>query len=329
MQHWQPAGDHLPDAIAALRAGKLIGLPTETVYGLAGNALDPTVVARIFEAKQRPTFDPLIIHCADTESAFALCTQVPATARRLADLFWPGPLTLVLPKSDKVPDLISSGLRTVAIRVPAHPLAHELLSKSPFPLAAPSANRFGGISPTTASHVISELGDSKLVAGVLDAGPCTWGVESTVVGFPEADRPIVLRLGSLPVETLSEYVDNLEVLRAYHAIEDVERTQKGEQSPGMLERHYAPGTRMTLLDAEAELPPTNDRIGLLRWTDRLDIDAPQQVLSEEGDVSEAAANLFAHLRALDERGLDHLYAWKVPDEGLGKAINDRLFRAAE
>jgi L-threonylcarbamoyladenylate synthase len=328
MFHWNPAEPHLADAARALRAGRLVGMPTETVYGLAGNALDAAAVASIFAAKGRPTFDPLIVHVPGADAAFALAASVPPAARLLAERFWPGPLTLVLPRRPDLPDLLSAGLPTVALRVPSHPTALALLRACGLPLAAPSANRFGHISPTTAAHVLSELGERPEVAGVLDAGPCDFGLESTVVGFPSAHRVVVYRLGATPVETLREVIDDLEIVRAADAVDDPALPQRGEQSPGMLARHYAPRTPLILLDASAPAPVEVPRSGYLRFQAALERAAPQEILSPRGDLPEAATRLFACLRRLDALGLERIYAWKVPDTGLGLAINDRLTRAA-
>ncbi|MFP4356782.1 MAG: L-threonylcarbamoyladenylate synthase [Phycisphaerae bacterium] len=318
MQIWSP--DEVSSAVAALRAGRLVGMPTETVYGLAGNALEAQVVASIFAAKQRPTFDPLIVHAATAGAALGMAAGVPEEAGVLADRFWPGPLTLVLPRDPSLPELLSAGLDTVAFRVPQHPVARRLIEECGFPLAAPSANRFGGISPTRADHVVAELSDQPAVAGVIDAGPCAFGLESTVVGFPQPGRAVVYRLGGLTVEQLREVLDDLEVVRAFDAVDDPTLARRGEQSPGMLARHYAPRTGLILLD-EGEMLPEHHRG---KSTAHLGLED----LSESGCLVEAAANLFGRLRMIDEGGFDLIVARRVPDEGLGRAINDRLYRAA-
>jgi len=317
----------LLEAAAAVRRGQLVGMPTETVYGLAGNALDAEVVASIFAAKGRPTFDPLIVHAPDVESAFALASEVPEAARLLAAHFWPGPLTLVLPRRADLPDLLSAGLSTVALRVPAHPVARELLRACGCPLAAPSANRFGRISPTCAAHVLEELGDEPALAGVLDAGPCELGLESTVVGFPGEGRIRVYRNGGLPIEELREVVGEVEWVDVRDAEDDPELARRGEQSPGMLARHYAPRTPLRLLEADAAAPE-GEGFAWLRFQDWLDRPGPQIVLSPAGSLSGAATKLFAALRELDASGAAEIIAWRVPDNGLGRAINDRLSRAA-
>jgi len=326
MERWSADEAGIAAAVRALKSGLLVGMPTETVYGLAGNALDSAVVASIFEAKGRPTFDPLIVHAASVEEAFSLVREVPAAARHLADQFWPGPLTLVLPRRAGLPDLLSAGLDTLAIRVPAHPTALRLLKQSGMVLAAPSANRFGCISPTEAGHVMEELGGEEAVAGVLDAGPCQQGVESTVVGFPSPDRVVVYRLGATPLEELREAVDGVEWVPPQHRMDD---DAVAEHSPGMLARHYAPHTRLLLLK-RGEVPPEylEGRIGWLGFQSVPDREGPKEILSERGDLTEAATRLFRCLRSLDREQVDTLVVWEVPDEGLGKAINDRLARAS-
>jgi len=328
MEHWTSSPEELAKAADALRSGALVGMPTETVYGLAGNALDAETVATIFEVKRRPTFDPLIVHAATLEEAFGLAAEVPAEARMLAERFWPGPLTLVLPRRPDLPDLLSAGLETLAVRVPGHPVAQALLKACGLPLAAPSANRFGHISPTRAAHVLEEFGDAPDVAGVVDAGPCDYGLESTVVGFPGGGRVVVYRLGATPLEVLREVADQVEAVNAAHPEDEADRVSAGEQSPGMLARHYAPRTPLTLLEAGAEAPVSGGRTGWLSFDRVLEVDGPQEVLSTRGDLAQAATRLFSCLRRLDRLGLDRIVAWKVPEEGLGRAINDRLTRAA-
>jgi L-threonylcarbamoyladenylate synthase len=328
MQHWDTSDASLELASQALREGRLVAMPTETVYGLAGNALDEKAVAKIFAAKERPTFDPLIVHTSTVEQALALTSDVPRDARLLAERFWPGPLTLVLPRREGLPDLLSAGLNTIALRVPSHPMAQALLTKTGLPLAAPSANRFGRISPTRAEHVLDELGDVEDVAGVLDAGSCNVGVESTVVGFPEPGRVVVYRVGATPMEAIRDIIDDVEWVRVADAEDNPDLALKGEQSPGMLARHYAPRTPLTLLEEGAPIPDLKGRTGWLIYDRILDVKGPQEVLSTRRNLSEAATRLFACLRQLDRLGLDQIVAWKVPDRGLGCAINDRLTRAS-
>ena len=311
-------------AAAFLRDGELVALPTETVYGLGANALDAEAVAEIFAAKQRPSFDPLIVHVPDADAAWALvrggADAVPAPARRLADAFWPGPLTLVLPKADAIPGIVSSGLDTVGLRVPDHPLTLAVLRAAGVPVAAPSANPFGGVSPTRADHVTVPC------AMVLDGGPCRTGVESTVVGFEGGGAVVVLRPGGTPVEAIERVVGGAVALAKPGAT---------LSSPGMLEKHYAPRTPVRLVDDAAAVPVAErerDRLGRLV----LDGDAPGDTagfaavlpLTRGGDLTAAAATLFARLRDADALDLGGLIASPVPDLGLGRAINDRLRRAA-
>ncbi|MEM9019739.1 MAG: L-threonylcarbamoyladenylate synthase [Planctomycetota bacterium] len=322
----------LARAADLLRQGELVAMPTETVYGLAGHALDPAAVARIFQAKQRPSFDPLIVHTPSLASAHRLASLDP-TALKLAERFWPGPLTLVLPRGPAVPDLVTSGLETVGLRVPAHPVAQALLRAADVPLAAPSANRFGAISPTTAAHVRQEL-DGR-IAAVLDGGPCERGVESTVVRVIN-NRCTVLRLGALPVESIEPIVGDLQLAEPSSSPGKANGTAP-RPAPGMTDRHYAPRTALSVLDSIdqlAKLDTDSKRIGLLYLGSLEDVgDATAQFavrrsLSERGDLAEAAANLFDTLRGLDAAGLDRIIALRMPNEGLGRAINDRLRRGS-
>ncbi len=304
-------------AAAALRRGGTVAFPTETVYGLGAHALDPAAVARVFEAKGRPRFDPLIVHLAEAGALASVASAIPSAARELADRFWPGPLTLVLPKRPEVPDLTTAGLPTVAVRVPDHPLALALLARAGVPVAAPSANPFGRVSPTRAEHVIEQLaGDVDLI---LDGGPCRVGVESTIVSLAGA-RPALLREGGVPREELEAVLGPLERLP--------EREDR-PLAPGTLLSHYAPRAPVVLAAPGASAPPSG-RVGLLSLGEppsRAGY-AAVEVLSPSGDLREAAANLFAALRRLDARGLDRIVAEPVPDHGLGGAILDRLRRAA-
>jgi L-threonylcarbamoyladenylate synthase len=298
-----------------LRGGGCVGLPTETVYGLAADGLDPRAVARVFEIKGRPSFDPLIYHVHADWGAERVVAEVPAAARRLMEVFWPGALTIVLPKRAEVPELGTSGLPTVAVRCPAHPVAQAVLREFGGPLAAPSANRFGRISPTTAAAVAAELGDA--VELILDGGPCVRGVESTIVEI-EGEGVRVLRPGAVTLEELARVVENVRLAeRASPAV-----------APGMLAHHYAPRTPLYL--AEEGLGgtiPAGSGLLVFQGKPRRGA-AVQRVLSERGDLAEAAVNLFGYLRSLDGAGMDRIVAEAVPEVGLGVAINDRLRRAA-
>lgn len=313
-------GEDINVAAAWLEAGAVVGIPTETVYGLAGNALNEDAVLTIFRVKNRPAFDPLIVHTDTLDKLDRFVTHLPDAARQLANAFWPGPLTLLLPKRTVVPDLVTSGLPNVAVRIPDHPLTRRLLATLNFPLAAPSANPFGYISPTTARHVADQLGTQ--VPYILDGGPARVGLESTIVGF-DGDRPRIFRLGGLSQEAIETVVGPVSVQT---------HSSSSPAAPGMLSSHYAP-RRPLLLLPPGQSPPANaplGRAGALVFREPVgSIPATQQqVLSATGDLTEAARNLFAHLRWLDALDLAVIYAETVPDTGLGRAINDRLRRAA-
>jgi len=319
----QATSEQILHAAGRINAGELVAFATETVYGLGADALNAVAVAAIFQAKERPLYDPLIVHVADVAQARQLCTRWPATAALLAEAFWPGPLTLVLPRASHVPDLVTAGLHHVALRCPDHPVAQALLQASRTPIAAPSANRFGGISPTSAGDVARELDTQDLL--ILDGGPCRHGLESTVVSLA-TDTPTVLRLGSLTVEQLEQVTGRVSVQmdRA-----DAASIGKGLASPGNLARHYAPRTAMALLGQEAT--STHHRHeGLLTFGPATGIEshfAQVENLSPEGNLVEAAASLYATLRRLDDAGLQCIRAQLLPETGLGRAINDRLRRA--
>jgi L-threonylcarbamoyladenylate synthase len=311
-------------AVELLRKGELVALPTETVYGLAADALNSIAVAKIFEVKERPRFDPLIVHLPNRDW-FERIVDVPAGDRqligRLVDKFWPGPLTIVLPKREIVPDIVTAGLATVAVRISAHQVLSEIVGELDKPLAAPSANRFGRVSPTTAQHVLEEL-DGR-ISLIVDAGATEHGIESTIVAVRDG-RIAVLRRGPITSEHLSAFAD---VVRA-------PLTDK-ISSPGQLPSHYAPRTPLRLLDeTESFSPERNQRVGLLAWSRRrtaarrsLNFAAIRN-LSDRGDLREAAANLFHYIRELDALGLELIVAERVPSRGLGAAIMDRLERAS-
>jgi len=297
-----------------IRDGRLVAFPTETVYGLGGDATNGKAVAAIFEAKGRPRFNPLIVHVADIESAKDHAEFTPLGIR-LAEAFWPGALTLVLRRSDKsdLCDLVSAGLETIALRVPDHPIAQALLKAAVRPLAAPSANRSGRVSPTQAEHVHNDLGDR--VGLILDGGPTAHGLESTIVDAT-AETPVLLRTGAVPAETI-EAVLGQSISRAVDADDK-------PQSPGQLASHYAP-------DATVRLGATDVHEGeaLLAFGPEVPATAgPVINLSATGDLIEAAANLFAALRALDQSDVKKIAVMPIPKHGLGEAINDRLRRAA-
>lgn len=313
---------------ALLRQGSLVAFPTETVYGLGADATNPEAVAAIYTAKERPRFNPLIAHYADSEEAFRH-GMFDATARKLADAFWPGPLTLVVPKAAGCPicDLASAGLDSIAVRVPAHPVARALLREAGRPIAAPSANRSGRVSPTTAAHVLGDL-DGR-VAAVIDGGNTDVGVESTIVSCL-GDRPVLLRPGGVTREALEEVlgerIDSPPYDTSAHRATDDSGLDSAPVAPGQLASHYAPRAYVRLdatqiKSGEAALlfgdpvPGTEHAAAVFN-------------LSPAGDSREAAARLFSGLRALDLPGIRTIAVAPILDDGLGEAINDRLRRAA-
>lgn len=314
-------GQDILEAKMILEAGKLVGIPTETVYGLAGNALDPSAVALIFETKNRPSFDPLIIHTSSLERLSDFVEDFPEKLLLLAKSFWPGPLTLLLPRNNSIPDLVTSGMERVAVRVPSHPLTHELLANLEFPLAAPSANPFGYISPTSAQHVVAQLGDK--IEYILDGGDCKVGLESTIVGLEE-DQVVVYRLGGLEVSEIENLVGPV-------AIKD--HSSSNPQSPGLLESHYAPRKPFVLGDLKELVKEYSQKeipFGVMSFSQSFPEIKPelQVQLSPSGNLSEAAQKLFASMRYLDDLEIQLILAETMPSIGLGNAINDRLKRAA-
>lgn len=306
-------------AVDLLRVGEVVALPTETVYGLAADAFSEKAVLRIFETKARPRYDPLIVHLPSEEWAEQLVKVEKPVRARFASLvkqFWPGPLTFIFTRQSGVPDIVTAGLETVAIRRSSHPVFTQIIETLGRPLAAPSANRFGRISPTTAAHVVEELGG--LIPLVVDAGPTAHGLESTIVALRN-ERIEVLRRGPVTEEQLAEFGEVV-----------VGAVQSRIEAPGQLRSHYAPRTPLQVVEVATafDLPP-NKRCGLLSWRSgahgRF---AEVRVLSARQDLQEAATNLFRLLRELDACSLDLIVAEKLPNEGLGAAINDRLGRAA-
>ncbi len=301
-----------------LEEGKLVAIPTETVYGLGANALNGEAVAEIFEVKDRPRFDPLIVHVPSLLRAKDYVQEIPADALTLAQHFWPGPLTLLLTKSKIIPDLVTAGLDRVGLRCPDHPLTRHLLQTLSFPLAAPSANPFGYVSPTTAQHVYDQLGNK--IPYILDGGPCRVGIESTIIGWEEGE-PIIYRLGGLGVEHIESVIGKVRI-QAHANSQPV--------TPGQLQSHYAP-TVPFFLGNVAQLIKKHQlkRPGILTFTiSDVPFSQHHRVLSRSGDLHEAARNLFGMLREFDQHDVDAVVAEEVPDHGLGRAINDRLRRAA-
>ncbi|HEY5350766.1 MAG TPA: L-threonylcarbamoyladenylate synthase [Candidatus Lustribacter sp.] len=307
--------ENLERAAALLRSGAVVAFPTETVYGLGANAFDARAVARIFEIKGRPTFDPLIVHVCGERMLETVVAGVPPLARRLIDTFWPGPLTLVLRKRDAVPDLVTAGLATVAVRMPAHPVAQTLIAAAGTPLAAPSANPFGYLSPTRAEHVAQMLGER--VDLIVDGGPTAHGVESTIVMLEP--QPVLLRHGAIPAESIEALIGPLA-----RELSDAARPL----APGRLPQHYAPSVPIRVIDPASV--PLSQRAGaaLLAFDTPVDGYRVARVLSARSDLREAAAHLFDYLHELDASGAVRIDAATVPGEGIGAAIMDRLHRAS-
>ena len=295
------------EAVRLLSSGEPVALPTETVYGLAAAALDPTACARIFEAKERPFNDPLIVHLPASGWLDELCESSPL-AWRLAETFWPGPLTLVLPRREVVPNIVTAHQNTVAVRMSAHPIFQNIIDAFGGPLAAPSANRFGRISPTQASHVMSELGGR--IPLIVDAGPCLHGIESTIVSV-RSNRLFLCRQGPVTREQLERFAPVTE--------------RREERTPGSLPTHYAPRTPCEFWKGDP--PPAGLSVGLLAWNTRGKGFAQVEYLSDKQDLREAAAHLYTALRRLDEAGLDLILVERIPEVDLGVAIMERLVKA--
>ncbi|MCR4747658.1 MAG: threonylcarbamoyl-AMP synthase [Clostridiales bacterium] len=324
-------GNQIDEAGAILRKGGLVAIPTETVYGLAANALDGSTVAKIFEAKGRPQDNPLIVHIADISEIDDLVAYVPPVLYDLADAFWPGPLTIILDKSDAVPDEVTAGLDTVAIRMPSHPVARKIIRAAGVPLAAPSANASGKPSPTTAAHVIKDM-DGKIDA-IVDGGPCEVGVESTVITLA-ARKPRLLRPGRITPEEIEEVIgDELVIDDAV-----LGRLKEGEKaaSPGMKYKHYSPSADVIIVKGTLEnfAKFVNERAGegvaaLVFDGEEDKIECKAKNFGEENDDLAHAAKLFDALRACDDEGVSTLYVRCPGDEGVGLAVMNRLLRAAD
>lgn len=308
-------GKNIQFAAELLKKGKLVAIPTETVYGLAANALDTGAVASVFEAKNRPEFDPLIIHVWSVDMVNQYVKEFPNTLKKLADVFWPGPLTLLLKKQEIIPDLVTSGLDRVAVRVPNHPLTRELLMHLPFPLAAPSANPFGYISPTSPEHVNKQLGSK--IEYILDGGICNIGIESTIVGLEEG-KVCVYRLGGIEIEEIEKVVGEV-ILKT--------STSSNPAAAGQLQSHYAPIKPLVIGDIGKSILLHNNP-AVISFGEKLYKVKHQFNLSSTRNLKEAAANLFTALRQLDECSADVILCEELPELGLGRAINDRLRRAA-
>ncbi len=299
-----------------LERGEIVAIPTETVYGLAANALNPSAIAKVFEAKNRPLFDPLIVHIGNKSQLTVYAKNISSKAQQLAEAFWPGPITLVLQRHLIIPDLATSGLETVGLRMPKHNTALQLLSQIDFPLAAPSANPFGYISPTTSRHVYDQL--KGKIPMVLDGGPCEVGVESTIVQC-DGEKVTVLRLGGVTVE---------EIERAVGPVSIQLSAASNPSAPGMFTSHYAPRKPLYIGKVEELISTHSDRnFAILSFHKKFDA-AESCILSPSKNLNEAAQNLFGMMRELDAGGAEIILAEYLPEEGLGRAINDRLMRAA-
>lgn len=305
-------------AMSLLNQGQLVAVPTETVYGLAANALDKNAVIEIFNAKQRPSFDPLIVHIGNKSDVSLYARHIPTNAQKLMDAFWPGPLTVVLPKQEIIPDEVTSGLDTVGLRMPDHAITLQLLKQLDFPLAAPSANPFGYISPTTPQHVFDQL-QSKIPM-ILDGGSCEVGVESTIIGF-EGELPLVYRLGGLTLEDIRNVCEEIKV--------EI-NSSSDPKAPGMLKSHYSPQKPLRLLDNVNSDFSSDNSNAIIVFGAYKSIGNEQVFnLSINANYKEAAANLFSFLRILDaDSSINKIYAILLPEVDLGLAINDRLKRAA-
>lgn len=298
-----------------IKKGGLVAFPTETVYGLGADAFNPAAVASIFEAKQRPFFDPLIVHIADFSDIGRVTTGIDKKTYKLVEKFWPGPLTVILPKNSSVPDIVTSGLDTVAVRMPRHETALTLIRESGTPIAAPSANRFSCLSPTTSRHVMEQIGNA--VQMILDGGSCAVGIESTIVKITPSGIHL-LRPGGVAAEAIEECFG-----------ERIVAGQSGSkpEAPGQMDYHYSPAKPVLI----TEKLPLDDKKGGFLFFKKPACDYPEErsfILSERGDLREAAANLFSHLHSLDSLDINRIYAQPVPEEGLGLGIMDRLKKAS-
>ncbi|MEM9390027.1 MAG: L-threonylcarbamoyladenylate synthase [Bacteroidota bacterium] len=314
-------GSDISKAKTILQNGGLVAIPTETVYGLAGNALDLDAVASIFSAKNRPSFDPLIVHVGSINEAKKYTLKWTEKAHTLAREFWPGPLTLLLEKRDSISDLVTSGMQKVAIRVPSQKLTLDLLHVLDFPLVAPSANPFGYVSPTSPTHVNDQLGIK--IPYILNGGDCEIGLESTIVGFDTNDEPTIYRLGGLSVEQIESVIGKTHL---------TPHSSSNPQAPGMLKSHYAPSVSIRLGNIEMNLKKfvSKDDVGIISFNTQFENvpEKNQLKLAPDKVLNTAAKNLFSALRYMDTLKISTLLIEEVPDYGLGKAINDRLRRAA-
>ena len=313
-----PPWTSVSEAARFLQAGEVVAIPTETVYGLAGNAFYPKALAKIFAAKERPTFDPLIVHIADIAQLTDIAKDIPDSAYRLAEAFWPGPMTIILPKKDCIPDLCTSGLSSVAVRFPSHPIAQAIIKESGLPLAAPSANLFKHVSPTTAEHVAAQLADR--IAGIVDGGPCSVGVESSIISLT-GEKPTVLRPGAITPEMFAKVLGDVAIK---------ESTSKPGQpmlAPGQCDTHYRPQVPLYYGEVPAGYTLPEHTVRIAFGTQPGPIPATVN-LSATGDMVEATSKLYAFMHDLDKPEHDLILVDPIPNVGVGMALNDRLKRAS-
>ena len=307
-------------AIDLLTNDELVAIPTETVYGLAGNIFSETAIQKIFDTKKRPSFNPLIVHIPNVDYLPNVVKSIPEKAKVLANHFWPGSMTLVLPKSEKIPNTITAGKNTVAVRVPNHPVTLDLLQQLNFPLAAPSANPFNSISPTKPEHVENYFKND--IQMILDGGVCKSGLESTIIGF-ENDEPVIYRLGALAIEDIEAVIGKVSLKN---------KKEENPDAPGMLAKHYAPKTKTLFTDDVLQTiqNESGKKIGVLSFSNSYKNDTvlTEIILSKDKNISEAASKLYNAMHELDAENLDVIIIEKMPEIGLGVSMNDRLQRAS-
>ncbi len=307
-------------AIEVLLQDEVIGFPTETVYGLAGNIFSEKAIDKIYSIKKRPSFNPLIVHLHSVHKLSAIAKNIPDIATELAKKFWPGPLTLILEKQENISCKITANKNTVAVRIPNHPKALSLLQKIPFPLAAPSANPFKSVSPTSAQHVYHYFKND--ISFILDGGNCESGIESTIIGFKN-EKPLLYRHGAVSIESIEKIAGKVSIIT---------NNETNPDAPGMLLKHYSPKTKLILTENIFETIENNrhQKIGLITFYKEIISSSVQHqiILSKNKNLEEAARNLFAALIELDEMNIDMIIAERFPEESLGRSINDRLTRAA-
>ena len=307
-------------AIDLLTNDELVAIPTETVYGLAGNIFSETAIQKIFDTKKRPSFNPLIVHIPNVDYLPNVVKSIPEKAKVLANHFWPGSMTLVLPKSEKIPNTITAGKNTVAVRVPNHPVTLDLLQQLNFPLAAPSANPFNSISPTKPEHVENYFKND--IQMILDGGVCKSGLESTIIGF-ENDEPVIYRLGALAIEDIEAVIGKVSLKN---------KKEENPDAPGMLAKHYAPKTKTLFTDDVLQTiqNESDKKIGVLSFSNSYKNDTvlTEIILSKDKNISEAASKLYNAMHVLDAQNLDVIIIEKMPEIGLGVSMNDRLQRAS-